>query len=158
MAAVTITASDLAPFADIEEVKAQEMIADALARAARVAPCIRDETLDDDLAAAAKAILRDAVLRRNEAGAGMVTQQSAGPFSQTVDTRPTSRVLLWPSEVDELKAICRDHNGEKGGAYSVDMTSSVLTMHADWCATNLGGDYCDCGASIAGYPLFYEGT
>lgn len=154
MPAVTLTPSDLAPFADIDEVKAQAMVDTALARAARVAPCIRDDSLSADNAEAAKGVIRDAVLRWHEAGNGAVRQQTAGPFSQSVDTRSPRRGLFWPSEVDELQAICRDHSGAApAGAYSVD-TVGVGPVHADSCAINFGADYCDCGADIAGFPIF----
>lgn len=129
MPAVTLTTADLAPFATIDATKAQAMIDTALARAARVAPCIRDATLSDDNAEAAKGILRDAVLRWNEAGAGAVTQQGAGPFQMSVDTRQPRRSLFWPSDIEELQAICREHGGDApAGAFAVD-TSPVST---DW--------------------------
>ena len=154
MPAVTLTPDDLAPFATIDVVKAQAMIDTALARAARVAPCVRDETLSVDNSEAAKGIIRDAVLRWHDSGNGAVTQQTAGPFSQSVDTRAPRRGLFWPSEVDELQAICRDHSGEdKAGAFSVD-TIGLATQHADWCAINFGANYCDCGAIYAGHPIF----
>ena len=154
MPAVTLTLADLTPFAAIEETKAQAMIDTALARAARVAPCIRDETLSDDNAEAAKGIVRDAILRWHDSGSGAVTQQTAGPFSQTVDTRAPRRGLFLPSEEEELRAICRDHNGEeRAGAFNVD-TLSTTVAHADWCAINFGANYCDCGAILAGYPIF----
>ena len=57
MPAVTITPADLAPFATIEEDKAEAMIADALALAALVAPCITSEDFTYD--AAAKAIIKE---------------------------------------------------------------------------------------------------
>lgn len=158
MPAVSLTPADLAPFATIETAKAEALIEDAVARAARIAPCIRDAELSQDHAAAAKAILRGAILRRNEAGSGAATMQAAGPFSQQVDTRSTSRVLLFPSEISELEGICRDHNGDStSGAYTVDMAGGTfLDQHADWCALNFGANYCDCGANIAGYPIFGE--
>jgi hypothetical protein len=119
--AVTLTPADLAPFAEIDATKAQAMIDTALARAARVAPCIRDTTLSDDAATAAKGVIRDAVLRWNESGAGAVTQQTAGPYSLSVDTRQFRRGLFTPNEEDELRAICREHSGaEPSGAFSID--------------------------------------
>ena len=80
MAAVTLTVDDLIPFApDIEPGKATAMIDDALALAAVVAPCILEDTFT--AAGAAKAILRGAVLRWHDAGAGAIVSQSAGPFA-----------------------------------------------------------------------------
>jgi hypothetical protein len=104
VAAVTITPGDLTPFATIDEAKAQAMIDDAMALAARVAPCI----LDADFAYtdAARAIIRGAVLRWNEAGTGALQAQTAGPFGQTVDTRQQRRGMYWPSEINDLAALC----------------------------------------------------
>jgi len=102
--AVVLTAFDLAPFATIEDEKAEAMIADALARAARVAPCISEAAFA--YPEAAKAVLRGAILRWNEAGTGVLTQQSAGTFSQSVDTRQARRSMFWPSEIVELQKLC----------------------------------------------------
>lgn len=149
MAAVSLTIADLAPFADIEEAKATEMIADALARAALVAPCI----VADDFAheAAAKAIIRGAILRWNEAGTGAITNEvvAKGPFShsQTVDTRSARRSMFWPSEIDELKSLCAS---EGSGAFGVDTVGLTTSTHADTCALYFGGDYCSCGAVLTG--------
>jgi hypothetical protein len=154
--AVTLTTADLAPFATIDDAKAQAMIDTALARAARVAPCVRDETLSDDNAEAVKGILRDAVLRWHESGSGAVTQQSAGPFQQTIDNRQQRRGLFWPSDIEELQAVCRDHLGDgPTGAFAVDTVGTSI-VHADWCSINFGANYCDCGAVLAGYAIFGE--
>lgn len=155
MPAVTLTLDDLAPFATIEATKAQAMIDTALARAARVAPCIRDETLSDDNAEAAKGVVRDAVLRWNDAGTGALQTQGAGPFSQTFDTRQPRKVLFWPSEIEELQQICRDHNNvTTSGAFSIVPTKGTNAGHAPWCALNFGANYCSCGADIAGEPIY----
>lgn len=119
MPAVSLTTADLAPFADIESAKAQAMIDDTLARAARVAPCILEDAFEH--AGAAKAILRSAILRWHESGGGMVQQQTAGPFSQSLDTRQPRKSLFWPSEVDELQALCRTE-GKSSGAFTIDTT------------------------------------
>lgn len=128
MPAVSLIVTDLTPFADIEPVKAQAMIDSAMARAARVAPCIRDATLGDDNAAAAMSVIRDAILRKNEAGSGALQAQQAGPFGQTFDNRQPYRVLFWESEIKELQAICRDHAGlaPRRGAFSVDLAPRPL--------------------------------
>jgi hypothetical protein len=126
VAAVTLTTADLAPFATIESAKAQAMINTAMARAARVAPCIRDITLSDDNAEAAKGVIRDAILRWNDSGGGVLQYQTAGPFAQSLDTRQARKALFWPSEIDELQSICRDHAGTaSGGAFSIDTTPVV---------------------------------
>jgi hypothetical protein len=115
--AVAITLADLAPFADIPAAKAQAMIDDALAMAVRVAPCIT--TADFAYPDAAKAIIRGAVLRWNEAGNGALSQVTSGPFSQTVDTRHQRRGMFWPSEITELAGLCEDSTSS-GKAFEID--------------------------------------
>jgi hypothetical protein len=117
-----IEVSDLTPFApDIDEAKAQAMIEDALALAAKAAPCI----LEDDFAyaGAAKAILRGAILRWNDAGSGALSAQSVtvGPFanSTSFDTRTRRRSLFFPSEITDLQALCSDGSGR--GAYTITL-------------------------------------
>lgn len=154
--------ADLTPFATIDDTKAGAMISSALARAARVAPCINDSTLSADHVEAFKSILRDAILRWNDSGSGAFQQrtQTAGSFSlgETYDTRQPRRSLFWPSEVEEMQAICKEHAGEeKSGAFSVDTAPSLSGLHADWCALNFGATYCSCGADIAGVPIFEQG-
>jgi len=112
-----ITVDDLTPFAQIDAAKAQAMIDDALALAARVAPCITDPAFA--YPDAAKAILRGAILRWNEAGTGALQAQQAGPFGQTVDTRQQRRGMFWPSEITELAKLCAD-SAASGRAYEVD--------------------------------------
>ena len=105
MTAVSITVADLQPFSpNIDVTKAQAMIDDALALAARVAPCINDDAFA--YPDAAKAIIRGAILRWDEAGSGAAVQQSAGPFGQTIDTRQQRRGMFWPSEINDLTALC----------------------------------------------------
>lgn len=104
MAAVSLEPSDLTPFATIDSAKAQAMIDDALALAARVAPCILDD--DFEYAAAAKAILRGAVLRWNDSGSGALQSQTAGPFGQTLDTRQQRKGMFWPTEIEQLQELC----------------------------------------------------
>lgn len=122
MPAVSLTPADLTPFAAIQEDKAEAMIADALALAARIAPCILTDEFT--FAAAAKAILRGAVLRWNESGTGALTQQSAGPFAQTLDTRTTRRGMFWPNEIVDLQELCK--TATTSGAFSID-TAPPLT-------------------------------
>jgi hypothetical protein len=124
VAAVELTPADLVPFAEISEAKAQAMIDDALAYAALVAPCILDD--DFEYAAAAKAILRGAVLRWNEAGTGALQQQTAGPFGETYDTRQARRGMFWPSEIEALQQLCIDGN-PSGGAFEIDTVPSTAT-------------------------------
>lgn len=151
MAAVTLHPSDLTPFASIDPVKAEAMIEDAMALAAEVAPCI----LTDEFTkvAAARAVLRGAILRWHEAGTGATVQQSAGPFAQSIDTKQQRRSMFWPSEITQLQALCRDSN-EPSGAFSVDTVGQGF-YHADICSLNFGAGYCSCGASLSlGFPLY----
>lgn len=151
-----LTPADLEPFATIDAAKAALMIEDAEAMAVLAAPCLSDPEFADDagLVAAVKAILRGAILRWDEAGAGAVTQQGAGPFQQTVDTTKTRRGMFWPSELDQLRGLCARFTGKTSGAFSVDTVGYVNTVHADTCSLYFGAAYCDCGADIAGFPLY----
>jgi hypothetical protein len=152
-AAVTITPADLAPFAEIPQAKAEAMIEDAMARAAVVAPCITSDQFEHT--AAAKAIIRGAILRWHESGSGALTSKSktTGPFSdsESIDTRQARRGMFWPSEIDELKSLCS--TAGSGGAFSVD-TVGFTSAHAPTCSLNFGATYCSCGVDIAGVPIF----
>jgi len=155
--AVTLVPADLEPFATIDAIKAAAMIEDAMAIAARVAPCIITEEFLYD--AAARAILRGAVIRWHEAGSGAMSAQSitTGPFgqSQTVDTRQTRRSMFWPSEIEQLQDLCK--GPEQGGAFDIDTVASgsATIVHADSCALFFGALYCSCGAVLTGlYPLY----
>lgn len=117
MAAVSVLVGDLTPFApDIDAEKAQAMIDDALALAARVAPCIT--SADFAYPEAARAIIRGAVLRWNESGTGAMQSQTAGPFGVQVDTRQPRRGMFWPSEIQDLASLCA--NSASGKAFEVD--------------------------------------
>jgi hypothetical protein len=117
--AVTMTPGDLTVFApNLDEAQALVMIADALAMAAEVAPCILDEEFEK--VAAAKAILRGAILRWHDSGSGAITQVSGGPFQQTVDTRTARRSMFWPTEIADLQKLCG--TARSGRAFSVDTT------------------------------------
>lgn len=146
-----ITKADLEPFADIEPAKADAMIADATATALRVAPCLIDINTDQLLLDAAKAVLRRAILRWHEGGAaGSVTQQSAGPFQQSIDVR-RPQGLFWPSEIEELQGLCR---GASDGAFTVDTLNTPGSIHVPWCSLHFGATFCSCGADIAGEPIY----
>ena len=114
---LTLTPADLAPFGTIDTVKAQTMIDDALALATLLAPCLADPDLDQGKADAARAIIRGAVLRWNDTGTGAVQAQSAGPFALTLDTRQPRKTMYWPSEIEQLQAICK---GPTSGAFAID--------------------------------------
>lgn len=141
------------------------MIAGANARASRVAPCLvtalAAATPTDAQAAAldeAKLVLIGAVKRWAEAGSGALQQQTAGPYGMTVDTRQRTGYNLWPSEINDLQAICKDLSATPSrAAFSLDTAGAYGTVHAATCALAFGATYCDCGADLAGFPLF-EGT
>ena len=130
------------------------MVRAANARAARVAPCLAatptEEQLDE-----ARLVLIGAIKRWTEAGSGALQQQAAGPFSMAVDTRQRTGFNLWPSEIEQLQDICRAA-GEGGPAAFSISPSGVSSIHAPWCALNLGATYCSCGADIAGFPIYEQ--
>lgn len=123
--AALLTPADLVPFADIPADKAQAMIDDALALAATVAPCILAFNFAN--AGAAKAIIRGAVLRWNDAGSGAFQQQTAGPFGASLDTRQPRRAMFWPSEIEQLQALCRDSG--QGKAFSIDTVPAPVSSN-----------------------------
>lgn len=152
MPAVTITTDDLTPFATITPAKAEAMIADAMAIATLIAPCIAtDDFAHPD---AAKAIIRGAVLRWNEAGSGALQQETAGPFSGTLDTRQIRRGMYWPSEITQLQDLCKDE--QISVAFSIDTLPAFATGHAEICSLNFGAQWCSCGAVLTNgiYPLY----
>lgn len=155
MPAVNLTPPDLAAFAVIDEDKALAMIEDCMAMAALVAPCILDPAFTHP--AAAKAILRGAVLRWNESGSGAYSAetQTAGPFGYTVsmDSRQQRRGMFWPSEITQLQELC---STGKAGAFSVDTASTGFGVHSEICSVNFGATYCSCGAVLAGVPLYEQ--
>lgn len=116
-----LTVDDLAPFGVSDSEMALAMIADAEAVALRLAPCLAAPS--PELMAAAKAILRRAVLRWYESGsAGSQTslQQTAGPFSHnTTQQISGSRGLFFPSEIADLQALCRTATGGRRKAFTV---------------------------------------
>lgn len=125
-----LTTDDLAPFATIDDTKAQEMINDALGLASLAAPCLATpDNLTPIQAAAAKAILRGAVLRWNESGVGAVATQTMGPMSVMLDTKQPRRSMFWPSEIADLQKVCK--GGSDGGAFSVDTAPAhPITFHS----------------------------
>lgn len=159
MTTTFLTLDDLAPFApSLDDAKAQAMIDDATAVALLTAPCLATEDEDNPLTAlqlaAVKAVLRGAILRWDEAGSGALSAQTAGPFSQTLDTRTQRRGMFWPSEIEQLQNICKGEGD--GGAFSIDtLPASTTAIHADICALNFGALYCSCGAVLTAlFPLY----
>lgn len=148
---------DLEVFADIPADKASEMISDAEAMAVTVAPCLAEiSDLSAHQVAAVKAVLRGAVLRWHEAGTGAFQSQTAGPFSVQYDTRQQRRSMFWPSEIEQLQAICHVVSGGDGGAFHVDTVATTTLNHSPICAINFGAVYCSCGATLTGDDPLYE--
>lgn len=149
-----LDAADLAAFAEIDETKAGAMIADAEGLAVLIAPCLADEgELTAAQIAGVKAVLRSAVLRWNDTGSGAFTQQGAGPYQVSVDTRQARRGMFWPSEITQLQSICA--GSEASGAFSIDTAGTTSLTHADTCSLNFGATYCSCGAVLTGnVPLY----
>jgi hypothetical protein len=140
------------------------MVAGANARAARVAPCLtwtgtpaEEPAPTTDQLAEAKLILVGAVKRWAESGSGAVSQQTAGPFGMSVDTRQRTGFNLWPSEINALQDICASGTTSSSGAFSIT-PSGGTSAHMPWCSLMLGANYCSCGADLTNYqyPL-YEG-
>ncbi|WP_187776347.1 hypothetical protein [Antrihabitans cavernicola] len=112
--------ADLRPFIeDIENAKALLMIEDALATASVAAPCILEDGFK--YPAAAKAIIRGAILRWAESGTGAKSQVSdtAGQFghTETLDTRQVRRAMFYPTEITDLQKLCKSSRGK---AFTID--------------------------------------
>ncbi len=112
-----------------------DMVDGANAKASRVAPCLGWDGVDDDHPvpsndqfAEARLVLLGAVKRWATAGAGAFSQQAAGPFSASVDTRQRTGFNLWPSEIVALQDICRDADARSGRAFEVDTTPADATL------------------------------
>lgn len=157
----TIAKTDLPQSVQSNEL-VDAMVAGANAKAARVAPCLAwDGSVADqpvpsgDQIAEAKLILIGAIKRWVEAGSGALQSQTAGPFGVTVDTRQRGGFNLWPSEIEQLQAICKDINA--GKAYAIDTAPDLGGLHQPWCALNFGATYCSCGVDIANEPIYELG-
>ncbi len=106
MAALVLTADD---FADhdlpVKPGRLAALIEDSLATAVMHAPCL-DGELTDATAAAAKAILRSAVVRQAESGSGALQSETFGSHSYTLDNRQQRTGAFWPSEIAQLQSLC----------------------------------------------------
>lgn len=135
----------------------ETMVEAANAKAARVAPClsIASEPLPTfDQLAEAKLVLIGAVKRWVESGSGAFTQQTAGPFSVSTDTRQRTGYNLWPSEIAALQDICKTGDPERREAFSIDTAPTSSVWHSETCSLRFGATYCSCGADIAGHPIY----
>lgn len=103
----------------------------ANAKATRVAPCLAgtgDDAPTADQLAEAKLVLVGAVKRWAEAGSGAATQQTAGPFSLSTDTRQRSGYNLWPSEIEQLQGLCASDDSS-GRAFEIDTLPSSAGVY-----------------------------
>ncbi|QIS08213.1 hypothetical protein [Nocardia arthritidis] len=103
------------------------IIADALAQAERYADCIN--TPGFRYADAAKAIIRQAIVRRLDAGSGGIVQKTAGQYAVTVDTSQQRKALFWPSEINQLQKLCRDN--QRKSLHSIDTTPKYPDTNTD---------------------------
>lgn len=102
------------------------------AKASRVAPCLAGNP-SSDLLAEARLVLIGAVKRWAEAGSGAFSQQTAGPWSVSTDTRQkASGFTLWPTEVAELRELCADSGDSSGKAFQVDTTPEGFASGRSW--------------------------
>ena len=140
------------------------MVDGANAKASRVAPCLTwaDEDADHPAPTAgqlseARLVLVGAIKRWAESSSGALSQQGAGPFSMTVDTRQRTGYNLWPSEIEGLQEICAAGTDTSAKAFSIT-PSGGCSSHMPWCSLVLGALYCSCGSDLTNYayPL-YEG-
>lgn len=79
-----------------------------------------------------------------------VQQQSTGPFSESY-ANSSSDVYLTNKEQDMIRSAAA---GGSGGIYGIDTAPLVGAIHSELCSLNFGANYCSCGASLAGYPLY----
>lgn len=126
MAVPHLEVEDVKPLvsdAKIADAKIRIMIDDITARAVGLVP-----ELDTDMTyaqeALARAVLRKAVVRWIESGAGGISTRSeaAGPYSvqETYEARG-DRPLFYDSEIAELKSIFPHVYNNKQKAYSINM-------------------------------------
>lgn len=148
-----ITPDDLAAFATIDAAKAAAMVEDASAMAVMAAPCLSDEAaLTEAQRAAVKSVLRRAILRWDEAGAGSrkSVTETAGIYGhgETLEVS-SSKGLFWPSEIDDLRSICKLLDQAPGAkAFGIDTAPSLGPVHSPVCSLFFGALYCSCGSDI----------
>lgn len=107
MAAVVMTVADFAAWdTGIPAGKLQAMIDDAMATAARHAPCILGDSLSAESVAFAKALLRGAILRWAESGAGVRKSETFGAHSYTLETQQSRYGMFYDREVADLASLC----------------------------------------------------
>lgn len=163
-----LTRAEVQLFSDMEDTIADALIQLTWARALKIAPCLKemawaDEDADDtdplwENTQLVKGILRDAVLRRDEAGVGVVTSRAAGDFQESLRY---SGGLFQPSEIRDLQQLCTEYRSKSSASTHLTMPEYPLTVqHAPWCdkflAPDSQGAVCECGAELteSGLPLW----
>lgn len=115
--AVLLTVGDLEPFGlSLTSGQLSVMIDDVTALAGQAAPCLSGD-LPEGLAAAARAVLRGAVLRWAGEQSQENRQMMAGPYSIGPVPGSERKPLLWPSEITQLQAVCSAVSGAKPGGF-----------------------------------------
>lgn len=77
---------------------------------------------------------------------------TTGPFSKQITFQSGSRMgAPWTTKADR-EALDPYRCDSK--AYAVDTVPGAVHVHADTCALVFGATYCDCGAVIAGVPIY----
>jgi len=125
----------LAVMPGADEARVDAFLDDALALAYTVAPCLADVDLDPAKAAAAKAVLRQTIMRWIDRGSGVNTQQIAGPFQVSVDQSHGG--LFWPSEIQALQGICATGSPVGQKAFAVDMTPELPEACGFWSSSDV---------------------
>lgn len=114
-------AADIEPaftgtWSDDVAARAEFWLTKAVARAQSAAACLRNPTaLPEWAQESAKGIITNAVLRLLDGSKGGTQYQTAGPFSQSVDTKLRSDRILSRADRDELKQLCRAARGRRRG-------------------------------------------
>lgn len=103
---------------EIEDTKAQALIDDAVSYAVLKIPALSG-VLTATQSSAVRGILREQVLRRYANGDGNVQQQSAGPFSMTIDARTTLAPIVSAHALDRLRDVLGINTAR---AFAIDMT------------------------------------
>lgn len=120
MAAVVILKDDVQTFLPgASDAIVEALIAGTMARAALFAPCIVDDDLAANLAAAAKDILLGVIIRAVEAGSGETINIIAGPFQQGMDSQKRRNARFKPDEIRDLQTLC---GIRRGGAFTITLT------------------------------------
>lgn len=97
--------------------EAEQVIEDAEALALLYAPCIANPQFNN--IAAAKAIIRKAVIYDYEASSARRQTEQTGPYSITNFAPTRSGTFYSPSQIEALKALCKQP--PLAGAYSVQL-------------------------------------